>query len=214
MQNPWLNIPASDYESHMALPDVAQAQALAGLMADALEEHTPASLAVVGCATGNGFEHINATSTRRVVGVDLNPAYLSVLEERFGGKLPGLELIEADIAAPEFRLDPVSMVVAGLLFEYVDVSAALCNISKSMTAGAILLAVLQLPSPESAPVTQTPYKSLGQLAPFMNLVPPSEFSAKCAEAGFQAIRSMEIPLKKGKAFFVGFYRKKQRIEND
>ncbi len=206
-QNPWLKIPAWDYESHMALPDVAQAQALARIMADALEEHAPSSLAVIGCATGNGFEHIDGNRTRRVVGVDLNPAYLSVLEKRFKDKLSGLELIEADVAAPEFRIDPVSMVVAGLLFEYVDVTAALRNIAKSMSTGAMLIAILQLPSAESAPVTQTPFKSLEQLAPIMNLVPPSEFAMKCGEAGLQAINTKERPLKKGKALFVGIYRK-------
>ena len=33
MENPWLRIPASDYEAHMALPEVSQTQALSKLMA-------------------------------------------------------------------------------------------------------------------------------------------------------------------------------------
>jgi len=66
MTNPWLGIPAADYEAHMALPEVGQARALAALFASALEEYAPESLAVPGCATGNGFEHIDASKTRRV----------------------------------------------------------------------------------------------------------------------------------------------------
>jgi len=121
MINPWLRIPASDYEAHMALPEVAQAQALSNLMASALIEYTPMSLAVIGCTTGNGFEHINTARTQRVVGIDINPDYLTILETRFRGRIPCLELIKADITAPSFRIDPVSMVFAGLVFEYVDV---------------------------------------------------------------------------------------------
>ena len=207
MKNPWLQIPASDYEAHMALPEVAQAQALSSLMESALTQYTPASLAVFGCTTGNGFEHIDVTYTRRVVGADINPAYLAVLEARFAGRIPCLELIADDIAAPEFRIDPVMMVFAGLVFEYVDVARAVHSISRCLAPGAILVAVLQLPSVESGPVTPTRYKSLELLAPIMKLVAPAELSAVCGDVGLRPIKTDTIPLKKGKAFFVGFYRK-------
>lgn len=207
MRNPWLRIPATDYEAHMALPEVAQAQALSKLMASALKEYTPASLAVIGCTTGNGFEHVDPTHTRRVVGVDINAAYLAVLKTRFAGKVPCLELIEADITGPDFGFDPVAMVFAALVFEYVDVARALRSIARCLAPGAILVAVLQLPSPESAPVTATRYKSLELLAPIMNLVSPPEFSHMCNSLGLQQIKTDSIPLKKGKAFFVGFYRR-------
>jgi len=206
MKNPWLRIPATDYEAHMALPEVAQAQALSKLMASALKEYTPASLAVIGCTTGNGFEHVD--HTHRVVGVDINAAYLAVLKTRFACRIPRLELIEADITAPDFGFDPVAMVFAALVFEYVDVARALRSIARCLSPGAILVAVLQLPSPESAPVTATRYKSLELLAPIMNLVIPSEFSHMCNSLGLQKIKTDSIPLKKGKAFFVGFYRRR------
>lgn len=207
MKNPWLLIPASDYESHMALPEVAQAQALNRLMASALAEYTPASLAVIGCTTGNGLEHINTAYTRRAVCVDINPDYLKVLKSRFAEKISHLELIEADVTAPDFSIDPVSMVFAGLVFEYLDVAAALRNIARCLNPGAILLSVLQLPSPESPPVTATRYKSLERLATIMNLVSPSEFCAMCGSVGLKQIRTDTIQLKKGKAFCVALYQK-------
>jgi hypothetical protein len=89
----------------------------------------------------------------------------------------------------------------------VDVAAALHNIARCLTPGAILAAVLQLPSLESAPVTSTRYKSLELLAPIMKLVSPSAFSNMCKRLGLQQIKTDSIPLKKGKAFFVGFYRR-------
>jgi len=41
----------------------------------------------------------------------------------------------------------------------------------------------------------------------MNLVSPPEFSRMCNSLGLQQIKTDSIPLKKGKAFFVGFYRR-------
>jgi SAM-dependent methyltransferase len=162
---------------------------------------------VIGCTTGNGFEHIDHTHTHRVVGVDINAAYLAVLKTRFADRIPRLELIEADITAPDFEFDPVSMVFAALVFEYLNVAVALCKITRCLAPGGILVAVLQLPSPESTPVTATRYRSLELLAPIMNLISPSEFSRMCNSLGLQQIKTNVIPLQKGKAFFVGFYRK-------
>lgn len=207
MKNPWLLIPASDYEAHMSLPEVGQTQVLNTLMASALTEFEPASVAFLGCSTGNGLEHIDTQRTQRAVCVDINPSYLRILEQRFSDIIPGLEVVQADIASTEFRIDPVSMVFAGLIFEYVDVLDALTNIYRSMLPGAFLLAVLQMPNAKSAPVTATPYKSLELLAPIMTLTPVAEFSAACRRVGLKEIRINTIELKQGKAFFVGVYQK-------
>lgn len=191
----------------MALPEVAQAQTLNELMASALKEYTPESLAVIGCTTGNGFEHIDHTHTRRVVAVDINAAYIAILKERFAAKIPCLELIDADITALGFIFNPVSMIFAALVFEYVNVEVALGNITRCLNPGAVFVTVLQLPSAESAPVTATRYKSLELLAPILNLVSPFEFSRMCRTFGLRQVKTESIPLKKGKSFFVGFYRK-------
>src|SRR5438309_637460 len=52
MGNPWLQIPLTDYEGHMSLPYVAQADLLADLFGLALQRHLPDSVAVLGCAGG------------------------------------------------------------------------------------------------------------------------------------------------------------------
>jgi hypothetical protein len=92
--NPWLKIPAEDYESHMSLPDVAQAQALNLLMASALKVYRPDSIVVMGCTAGNDFEHIDTSHTRQAIGVAINTAYLNALKKRFAERLPCLELAE------------------------------------------------------------------------------------------------------------------------
>jgi hypothetical protein len=207
MSNPWLKIPASDYEAHMALPEVAQAQALDVLFASALAEYAPASLAVLGCTTGRGFEQIDTIQTRRVVGIDINPKYLAILRSKYGARIPDLEVIEGDFTAADFQIRPVSMVFAALVFEYVNTRDAVINIERCMAAHATLVAVLQLPSAESAPVTATQYTSLELLAPLMRLVPPNELLDACADVGLVLLKEDTIPLKKGKAFYSGHFRK-------
>jgi len=204
MKHPWLQIPAADYEAHMASPAVAQQPVLSDLFATALRELAPASVAVPGCATGNGFEHIQPDITQRVLGIDINPAYLELLAGRFRERIPGLELLEADIAAPAFRIEPVALIFAGLLFEYVSVPEALRNLAGALTPGGTLVAVLQLPG-ASTPVTATPCASLKLLEPVMTLVDPDEFSNTCRDSGLRCVKSFTVPLQQGKALFVGYY---------
>ncbi len=207
MKNPWLTIPAEDYEGHMASPDVGQLQVLNRLFKAALEECRPVSVAIFGCSTGNGFEHIDTATTLRVVGVDINPCYLDVARRRFLDSLPMLELLEEDFSSGTFVIHPVSLVFAALVFEYVDVGEAVRNISKSLEAGGVLVAALQLPAPKSAPITKTRFKSLEALATIMNLVSPEELSLVCSENGLREMRQDRVALKQGKELYVGFYRK-------
>lgn len=205
LANPWLQIPAHDYEAHMASPEVGQLQVLNKLLGSVLVEFKPQSLAVLGCCTGNGFEHISPTITKRVLGIDINPAYLDVLRQRFSRSLPNLHLVEQDIASPSFHMKPVSMIFAALVFEYVNIDHALQNIAKCLLPGGMLVAALQLPSQEAAAITPTQYTSLAALASIMNLVDTEHFSAVCSQNGFAQVKSEEIPLKHGKAFFVGYF---------
>jgi len=207
MTNPWLTIPAEDYEGHMASPEVGQLQVLNELFKTVLEEHRPVSVAILGCSTGNGFEHIDTTTTRRVVGIDINPSYLDVARARFLGSLPMLKLLEQDFTSATSVIEPVSLVFAALVFEYVGVRDAVRNISRSLTAGGVLVAALQLASLTSAPVTRTRFKSLEALAPIMNLVSPEEFSLVCLENSLREVRQKRIALKQGKELSVGFYKK-------
>jgi ubiquinone/menaquinone biosynthesis C-methylase UbiE len=207
MTNPWLHIPATDYEAHMALAEVAQTQALNALFASALAEYSPSSIAVLGCTTGNGFEHIDTSQIKRVVGVDINAEYLAVLKSLFWDKIPCLKVVEADFTTSDFRIEPVSMVFAALVFEYVNVRDAVLSIERCMIPGGMLVAVLQLPSTKSAPVTATPYTSLEFLTPFMKLVSPDEFSSNCSSVDLLELKTDTVLLKMGKAFFAGYYRK-------
>src|SRR5262245_6668538 len=141
--NPWLEIPLADYEAHMALPQVAQAELLAERLAAAVRAREPQSVAVVGCAGGNGLERFPASL--RVVGVDVNPAYVAAARARHSARIAALELHVADIERDELAIAPVDLVYAGLFFEHVDAAIALDCIRTWLRAGGALVAVLQMP---------------------------------------------------------------------
>src|SRR5215471_3094404 len=200
--SPWLDIPLADYEGHMALPEIAQARMLADELESAVRQHAPSSVAIIGCSGGNGFERLIGTTVERIVGIDINPTYVAAAQARFGTQLPKLALYAADIqdALPNIR--PMEMIFAGLIFEYVDLRAAMHNLRRLCAPGGTLVAVLQAPSAEAKAVSPSPYRSLQRLAPAMRLRDAGEVKGVAAEAGFAPATTRSLALPSGKSFIV------------
>ena len=97
MENPWLSIPLAEYEGHMALPEIGQAEVLAAELEFVVRQYSPKSVAVIGCAGGNGLDRLVESGVERIVGIDINPAYVETVRRRFGSRIPGLELHVADV---------------------------------------------------------------------------------------------------------------------
>lgn len=89
MANPWLDIPLADYEAHMALPTVGRARLIADELDNLVRSHSPASVAIIGCAGGNGFDCLADTTVGRVVGLDLNPQYIEQAQARYERRISG-----------------------------------------------------------------------------------------------------------------------------
>jgi SAM-dependent methyltransferase len=202
MSNPWLDIPLDDYERHMSLPAVGQAQMIAEQLDRALDRWSPRSVAVVGCAGGNGLDRLMGRPIERVVAVDLNPQYIERARDRHAKRLPGLELVCADVQSESVAYGPVDFTYAALLFEYVDLQATLKTLKRNSRPGAVLTAVLQLAHSSMHSVSPSPYKSLGALAGVMTLVPPEELCEAAEGVGFTAAGSSILELSSGKKFWV------------
>jgi len=198
--NPWLGIPLEDYEGHMALPGVAQSTYLADALEHFVNSKRVESVAVIGCAGGNGFDRLAAANIRRLVGVDINSDYLAAAKRRYHSCFPDFELVCADICSEQCRYDPTNLAFAALIFEYVNVAASLSALRRLVHAGGYVLAILQLPHPDIASVTPTPFASLARLAPVLQMVAPSEFHNVALQAGFHIISSLPRVLSTGKAF--------------
>jgi hypothetical protein len=204
-RNPWLSLPAADYEGHMANPAVQQLGYLNEVFRETLAETRPTALAVPGCTTGNGFEHIPA-ETSRIVGIDIHPEYLDTLRRRFAPRLPGLDLVCADVRDPSLVFDSLDLVHCALLLEYVEPGEVVSKLASWLRRGGMFSVVLQLPFGEHAPVTETPYTSVRVLGPCLRLVPPERLDELAAAAGLSAVHRRIDTLPTGKQFFVALYR--------
>ncbi len=198
--NPWLEIPLEDYEAHMSLPSVAQAQFLADSIESLTMRLRPNSVAVVGCSGGNGFERISPQVVQRVVGIDINPQYVAEARRRYHGRFRQLEILCQDFIDEHCAFEPVDLVFAGLVFEYVDWRLGISSVRRFMKSGGYLSTVLQLPSEKVSAVSPSPFGSLSKLNNILTLVPLDEFEKYGGRLGFEIRQSSRLKLSSGKEF--------------
>ena len=151
----------------MSCPNVAQQQFLAQVFKEALEKHDSRTIALLGCSTGNGLEYINKKVTRSVTAIDINPEYLEILRQRYGGRVPGLEIMETDLETCNIENRAYSLIFAGLVFEYLEPRKLLPRIVNWLRSDGVLVSILQLPAKHLKRVSETRYTSLNQLNSIM-----------------------------------------------
>jgi trans-aconitate methyltransferase len=200
MRNPWLDIPLADYEAHMALPTVDQSELIAQQLARLVRNYSPRSVAVLGCAGGNGFDRLVESAVTRVVGVDINPAFVEETRRRYGDRIPGLELYVADVQEPGTRFDPVDLIYAGLILEYVDLPKTMDALRSWCRPDAVLAVLTQLPHESMAHVSPSPYHSLQSLDSGMRLVCDRDLRREASRVGFALMHSVTLVSNGGKQF--------------
>lgn len=206
-KNPWLQISALDYEGHMSSPFVGQHQLLNDIFKDLLISLKPECVAVLGCATGNGFEHVDWNITNKLIGFDINPKYLRIVGERYPNDKYKIELRCCDISSCQLGKNEFDLIHCGLIFEYVSLKPALINIFNALKDMGIMSVILQLPNKELSSVSETKYSSLEKLTPIMNLLNKKEFIEESKREGFREIEGRVITIKNGKEFYFGQFRK-------
>jgi hypothetical protein len=191
----------------MASAAVDQLTPLADLFGEALARLRPRSLAVLGVAGGNGLEHVDGSLTTRVVGIDVNPQYLTATKARFPG-LRGLELLCADLQHDTVRAEPVALVHAGLFFEHAGIGRALDNAIALVAPEGHLSVVLQMPSEGRDAVTPSPYPSMATLATGFAFVDPHRLRQLLAQQDLRLTHQSRLTLASGKAFWSGYFERK------
>jgi threonine dehydrogenase-like Zn-dependent dehydrogenase len=206
MPNPWLEIALDDYEGHMRAPGVEQLGLLSDLFAYALATCAPNSVAILGIAGGNGLDAVNPAVTPRVVGIDINSAYLEATRRRFG-TIPNLELHCLDLANQQVKVEPVDLVHAGLIFEHAGTERCLENALAMVRADGTLSVVLQLSSAVERDVGTSSFPALSKLASEFSLVNPDALIARLATGSFEPMHQSIHPLAAGKAFWLGIFKR-------
>jgi len=168
-ENPWLRVPLADYEGHMRAPGVEQLDVLAELFGRVLTTCAPHSVAILGVAGGNGLDFVHPSLVRRVVGIDINPAYIDETARRYAD-LP-LELHCADLATDDLGgIEPVDLVHAALIFEHAGTDGCVETAVRLLRPDGYLSLVLQLPSATTAEVSPSGFDSIQLLRDDFSLV--------------------------------------------
>ncbi len=200
--NPWAVVPAADYERHMGPQGADQLAPLSAIFEEVYAAAQPDRLLVLGCATGNGLEHVNPAVTKRIVGVDVNLQYLGIARQRFIGLGARLELYCSE--AEKFRAAPGSfdLVHAALLFEYLHPEPLVRRIAEWLAPAGTCSVVLQLPGGAGP---EAPTKTMQIIQRAMRLVPPDELTRLFEHYGLPRKRTRTVPLKHGKSFWTGLF---------
>jgi SAM-dependent methyltransferase len=205
-ENTWLNIPFEDYENHMSHENVGQLQALNKILKSKLDYLRPISLAVPGCATGNGFEHVNSKVTKLVYGIDINQKYLDVARERYGNSIDNLNLICADLNSDDVDITQMDLIFAGLIFEYLDLKVALPKTYKMLGCDGLLVVILQN-SLNGGFVSDTAYSTLENLNTYSKQIDEFDFGGLAAKNGFIKTNRETYKLNEQKEFVILTFRK-------
>lgn len=200
--NPWTVVPAADYERHMGPDGVDQLAPLSAAFQEVYLAAQPDRVLVLGCATGNGLEHVNPAVTQRVVGVDVNLQYLGVARQRFFHLGARLELYCSE--AERFRAQPASfdLVHAALLFEYLHPEVLVRRIAEWIAPGGTCSVVVQLPG-GAGPAAPT--KTLQIIERAMRLVSPDELTRLFEHYGLPRRRAKTLPASHGRSLWAGVF---------
>jgi len=202
--NPWTVVPAADYEAHMGPAGADQLAPLSQLFQEVYLAAQPDRILVVGCATGNGIEHVDPSITKRVVAVDVNLQYLGIARQRFFHLGPTLELYCSDV--DKFRQPPASfdLIHAALVLEYLQPDAAVRRFAEWLAPGGSCSVVVQLPG-GSAPAPAN--RAMQIISKAMHLVDPAELVKLFEAQGMAKRREKTVALRHGKSFWAGVFGK-------
>ncbi len=180
-ENPWLQIPISDYVGHMSDKHVRQYEMLNAIFKRAYSIRKPSQLLVLGVSDGNGLEHISNKITAKTVALDINPEYIAAAQRRFQKELPQCDFICEDIEKYKFPPGSFDMIHAALIFEYVNYQKIMIKIAQSLVIGGVLSTAIQLEDAHVSTISETNYKSLKKLASIIKMIDINEFQT-CAVA--------------------------------
>ena len=186
----------------MALPAVAQAPLIAAEMRRAAEQSRATSVAILGCAGGNGCLDLAAVGVSCVVAVDINPKYVARTRERHAHRFAHFDGIVADCSRDTIVCRPVDLVFAGLIFEFVPVASLCEQASRLLRPGGVFSTMIQLPS-AIAEVTPSPYAtSLEAVGSAMSLVTPSDLESAASAVRLSSLSERVVSVPGGKSFSV------------
>jgi len=208
-ENPWLRIPAQEYEGHMA--EIGQSAALRDIFLGVYTDTNPRRLLVLGCTTGKDLELVDPNVTEKSVGVDVNREYLEIACKKLDRLGRTVELVHSDVLDAQLPASEFDLIHAALLVEYVDPFSLFRRIAEWLAMDGVCSTVTQNPAEGVASVSKTAYDSLLVLDGRISLCSPNQVNSFAVQAGLQRMSNRDVQLPLGKSFSVSTFRKARAV---
>jgi hypothetical protein len=179
---------------------------LGAIFAAVYREVRPARLLLLGSATGNGLEHVDAAVTSRAVAIDINPAFVAATRARHARLGSALDVRCADVCSCDLGAEPFDLVHAALIFEHVAAQPLADRIATWTAPGGTCAVVVQAGGGQ-APVTPSRFASIAALGPGMRRVSPAEVADLLVRRGFCAVRAWPVTAKGEKRLDVALFQR-------
>lgn len=207
MKNIWNDIVLDDYEKHMSMPEIGQAQLISNYLEEIINSYLPQTAAIIGCSGGNGLDRLMNCRIEKIICNDINPAFLKTAEERYKNKINGIEFYCADVASENFKISKADLIFGALIFEYVDYNKAINNIVKFLNEKGIFAVLIQLHNSLIPKISPSPYHSLKKLDKHFIYVDIEKFENQCMMQKMRLMNKKEIELISGKKFLKMIFQK-------
>ena len=170
---------------------VGQLEVLNSLTRKYLYNIKPETCLFLGVAGGNGLEHIDNTITQNVIGIDINQDYLNKAKERYGEKIPSLELINFDITTGAKVFCKADFIWVALVLEYTGIDKSLeFSINNLQTGGNLIVSIQSNNGVQS--VSQSGIESVQKVGSIFQLIDPEILVSKAIEMGLKLVENEEF----------------------
>ncbi len=166
MSNAWHDIKPNDYDAHMAHPNVAQIQMLNKIVKEQFEllsqeQRLHSCVAILGITNGNGLEHIIPCGIAKVIGIDINEAFLKECKARFADIKSRVNLYQLDLMVDTTKsieiLSQCDLIIANLLIKHIHLNNFIKIIDGLSKRRRIVSCVIQV-NPDGVAVSRSGFE--------------------------------------------------------
>jgi len=160
--NAWRRIAPDDYDAHMSHPKIEQTQMLNLIFKEQFElipqERRPDSCAaILGITNGNGLEHVIPCEIAKVIGIDINEAFLNECKTRYPDIESRLNLVLLDLMVDITEsidiLSECLLIIANLLIKHIHLDNFIKIVAGLPKHGQMVSCVIQV-DPDGVVVSQ------------------------------------------------------------
>ncbi|MCL2772414.1 MAG: class I SAM-dependent methyltransferase [Oscillospiraceae bacterium] len=160
--NAWRSITSNDYDAHMSHPKVEQTQMLNRIFKEQFEllpqeYRSNSCVAILGITNGNGLEHVISCKIAKVIGIDINEAFLNECKSRYHDIQSRLNLFLLDLMIDTNEsieiLSECDLIIANLLIKHIHLDNFIKIMAGLPKHGQIVSCVIQI-NPDGVVVSQ------------------------------------------------------------